>query len=211
MTYSKTSLTAALCVSCRKMGMGCGWLLEGDFGAGPSLKTTEPGESGFLQEEVSCVKITGHFRWMVGVGRESDRDFGLRSELQELCRGILLGARFVEAGRVELNGDITFDNGLDDRFVESTEIAFGTVGKLLDQVRVPQKIKEAGSGHRGIFLLVTRPDFLDVDFRPAAEPFRIVEIPTIAEVMNRPDEIVPIVERVEMGNPVFAVRKPVTL
>lgn len=175
------------------------------------LEAREMSEPGIFDQLQASFKIAGDFGWMVGIRREGDGDVGPGGESEEFGGRVLLGAGFVKACGIELDGDIFPGDGLNDRVVKAAEVAGGTVGKFFDQVGVAQEVEKPRLGHGGVFLPVKAPDLLNVSFSPAPEPFWIVKIPFVAEVVDRSNKVIPIVLRGEVVDPVSAVGEPVAL
>ena len=186
-------------------------VLKVDLRSASLFEATELGVACFFEESGAFVEIAGDFAGGVGVGGEGDGDVGFAGELEKLGGRVLLGARFVEAGGVELDCGVSGDDGFDDGIVKSPEVAFGSIGKFLDEIGVTEDVEKTRAGHVGVFFPVGGPDFLDVGFGPAAEPFWIIEVPLVAQVVDRADEVIPFVSRGEVDDPFVAVGEPVAL
>ena len=68
-----------------------------------------------------------------------------------------------------------------------------------------ENVEKSGAGHTGVFFPVGCPDFFDVGFGPAAEPFWIIKIPLVAEVVDGADKEIPLVSAGEIDDPFVAV------
>lgn len=121
----------------------------------------------------------------------------------------MLGARFVKAGSVEFDSSFGVNDGLDDGVVVFSQVSLWSVGKFFDEVGVAEEVEEAGASHLRVVFPVGGPDFVYICFSPASEPFWIVEVPFVAEVVDRADEIIPWVALGEVMDPVVISRKPV--
>ena len=181
------------------------------MGAAPSFEAAELGIAGFFEEGGALVEIAGDFAGGVGVGGESDGDVGFAGEFEKLGGRVLLGAGFVEAGGVEFDRGVPGDDGLDGRIVKPTKVTSGRVGEFFDEVGVTENVKKAGAGHVGILFPIGGPDFFDVCFGPAPEPFWIIEVPLVAEVVDGANEEIPFVSAGEIDDPFVAVGEPVAL
>ena len=82
--------------------------------------------------------------------------------------------------------------------------------EFFHQIRMTENVENPALHHLRVGFPIMRPNGIHIALRPAAEPFRIVEIP-IAEVMHRADQVVPFVTRSEIGDPVFTPGQPVAL
>ena len=173
------------------------------------IEAAEFCEAGFFDESEGFVEVAGDLAGGVGVGGDGDGDVGFAGQFEKLGGRILFGARFVEAGGVEFDGRVSRDDGFDDGIVKAAEVAFGSVGEFFDEVWVSENVEETGAGHVGVFFPILRPDFLDVSFGPTAEPFGIVEVPLVVEVVDRADEIIPVVAAGEIDDPFVGFWKPI--
>ena len=181
------------------------------MGAAPLVKAAELAVAGFFEEGGTFVEIAGDFAGCVSVGGKGDGDVGFAGELEKLSGRVLLSAGFVEAGGVELDRGVSGDDGFDGWVVKPTKVTFGRVGEFFDEVGVTENVEKAGTGHVGIFFPIGGPDFFDVCFGPAPEPFWIIEIPLVAEVVDGSDEEIPFVSAGEIDDPFVAVGEPVAL
>ena len=185
--------------------------LKIDLGAAPSFETAELAVAGFFEEGGALVEIARDFAGGMGVGREGDGDVGFAGEFEKLGGRVLLGAGFVEAGGVEFDRGVSGDDGLDGRIVKPTKVTFGRIGEFFDEVGVTENVEKAGAGHVGIFFPIGGPDFFDVCFGPAPQPFWIIEVPLVAEVVNGANKEIPFVSAGEIDDPFVAVGEPVAL
>ena len=181
------------------------------MGAAPSFEAAELGIAGFFEEGGALVEIAGDFAGCVSVGGKGDGDVGFAGEFEKLSGRVLLSAGFVETGGVELDRGMSGDDGFDGWVVKPTKVTFRSVGEFFDEVGVAKNVEKSGAGHVGVFFPVGCPDFFNVGLGPAAEPFWIIEVPLVAEVVDGANEEIPFVSAGEINDPFVAVGEPVAL